>query len=454
MQSNSTESSRIAVELPQIQKLGSFEREAITASARQLVCHFAAGDLQRPMPHVEADWEDVFQTICRNGVVGLTYTYLKHHPDDYPPATFRKWIAWAHLLATGHMARTRTHVRTVLSRLAEAGLDFLVLKGPALAEQVYQDPALRWYGDLDIHVRDQDLAAAHQLLLSLGLRLQEAVTESPPKLVAQAPGAEWHYASEDGWFLVELHGDDLLHTGLVPRDYDGLWERAAHINVQGIPVQVLSLEDQLIALSAHVHYHGYTRLNWLSDIAFIVRDHAEELDWDRLVQTIQVEEVQVPVYYTLYFLDRMLGVSIPESTLARIRPDWFRRWLHERYVPEQKVVSLLPMPRPDFSFYFLPLFKRLLPDLLVMGRRPEKLHYLLRLLVPSPAWLRHYYGVEDGEGVARHYVLHPLKLGGHYLASVATSIAWLCHPKHADETGGLLSWWSVHPHVARTRSCH
>ena len=97
-------------------------------------------------------------------------------------------------------------------------------------------------------------------------------------------------------------------------------------------------------------------------------------------------------------------------------PDPFRRWWHERYLPERRVLSLQPMPRPDFSFYFLPLFKRLLPDLLVMGRRADKLRYLARLLVPPRDWLRSYYGLVAGAPIARHYLLHPLKLAVHYLA--------------------------------------
>ncbi|MFP4436009.1 MAG: hypothetical protein ACLFVO_02075 [Chloroflexaceae bacterium] len=59
----------------------------------------------------------------------------------------------------------------------------------------------------------------------------------------------------------------------------------------------------------------------------------------------------------------------PAGVLDALRPDPLRRWLHERYMPARKVCSLEPMWRPDFSFYFLPLFKRLLPDLLMMGRR-------------------------------------------------------------------------------------
>ena len=99
--------------------------------------------------------------------------------------------------------------------------------------------------------------------------------------------------------------------------------------------------------------------------------------------------------------------------LAALRPDRFRRWFHERYLPEEKVLSLQPMRRPDFSFYFTPFLKRLLPDLLVMGRRSEKLRYLLRLLAPPRDWLTYYYSLDGPTPAWTHYLLHPLKLAYH-----------------------------------------
>jgi len=197
---------------------------------------------------------------------------------------------------------------------------------------------------------------------------------------------------------------------------------AVLVDVEGEPVKVLSLEDQLIHLCAHAHYHGYTRLNCFSDMAFIVRDQAARLDWERLLQTVRIEEAQVGVYYSLRFLDQLLAVGVPGDVLAALRPDRFRRWWHQRYLPEEKVLSLQPMWRPDFSFYFIPLFKRLLPDLLVMGRRGDKLRYLLRLLLPPRIWLRDYYKLSHTPRIAMHYLLHPLKLTYHYLAEVVTAI--------------------------------
>ncbi len=195
----------------------------------------------------------------------------------------------------------------------------------------------------------------------------------------------------------------------------GYWDRAVPISIEGVPVKGLSLEDQLVQLCAHVHFHGYTRLNWFSDLAFIVRDHAARLDWERVLETVRIEEAQAPVYYSLRFLDRLLGVGVPEGVLAALRPDRMRRWFHERYLPQRAVLSLQPMPRPDFNLSPA----RLLPNLLVMGRRREKVRYLLRLLLPARAQLQAYHGLDERRSVAVYYLLHPLKLACTYFLTGA-----------------------------------
>jgi hypothetical protein len=181
-----------------------------------------------------------------------------------------------------------------------------------------------------------------------------------------------------------------------------------------------------------LHYHAYSRLNAFSDIAILVRDHADALVWERFLEIVRMEEAEAGVYYTLYFLQEMVQVSVPPQVLAAVKPNSFIcRW-HDWLLPPRKVISMEPMWRPDFSIYFTPLYKRLLPDLLVMGRRKEKAVYLLRLLVPPRDWLQHYYELDTPSQVSLHYVLHPLKLSYHYLVETLRLLPALLPGRSAD----------------------
>ncbi len=406
----------------QIEKLDGYERVPIAAATRTLLCDFAAGDVRRPLHHLDADWEQVFQGLCRNGLLGLSHRYLRGwEPRDYPPPEFRRWVQRTYRLSAIRTMLTYAKINEVLAQLAESGVDYMVLKGPALAYAVYPDPFLRSFNDLDLMVRERDWAAMHRLLVKMGFSADRDLPQPPPKLVPQARIEHMKYWHKRMGMLVEVHYDDFLHVGLASRGVEAFWRRAVQVDVAGVSVKTLSLEDQLIYLCAHLHYHNYTRLNWFSDIAFIVRDHAEELDWERLLETVRIEEAQVGVYYSLHFLEQLLGVGVPEGVLAALRPDPFRRWWHERYMPEDRVLSLQPMPRFYFSFYFRPFLQRLLPDLLVMGRRPEKFRYLVRLLSPPRDWLVHHYSLAPSNAPI-HYLLHPLKFFYHIVTDVVSAI--------------------------------
>lgn len=409
----------------QLPQLDIYERKPMTEVTRRLLCHFATGDAQRDLPYyAEVDWAEVCQAVSHNGLLPLTYHFLKQQvSQDYPPPEFRQAVQQLYRLKAIRMALLYRHVGQVLQHLTEAGLEYLVVKGPAVAHTIYPQPALRGFNDLDLVVRERDWGKAHRLLIEMGFEPEKDWPEPPPKLGSQEVLYELKYWSQEMGLRVEVHYDDILNAGLASRDIEGFWQRAITVQVADTLIRVLSLEDQLIHLCAHAHYHGYTRLSWFSDLAFIVRDHGAELNWGRLIETTRIEEAQVPVYYSLYFLEQLLGIQIPIEVLNALRPDDFRcRW-HERYMPVAEVLSFQPMCRPIWSFYFHPLLERLLPDLLVMGRRREKLHYLLRLLCPPPSWLQYYYGLTGKQLVLPHYLLHLLKLSYHYLTEIITAVS-------------------------------
>jgi hypothetical protein len=64
-----------------------------------------------------------------------------------------------------HALRLEALLLDVAARFDAAGIDYLVLKGPALAHTIYPDAALRPFGDLDLLVPARSLYAARDLLV-------------------------------------------------------------------------------------------------------------------------------------------------------------------------------------------------------------------------------------------------------------------------------------------------
>ncbi len=399
----------------QLHKLDSYERISMSETTRILLCDFAVGLPTHPLHQFDTvDWQEVFQAVGRNGLYGLTYHYLRQNPTlTYPPLEFRQSIEHIYRASALNMVLMYRKINHVLSQLATFPIEYMVLKGPVLAQLVYPDQSWRPFNDLDILIRERDWAKMHQILLKLNFIPEYDLPYPPPKVIDEAVLYEVKYWHKENNLLVEVHYDDLLNAGLASRDIEGFWQRAISMDLDDVTIKALSMEDQLIHLCMHAHYHGYTRLNWFSDIAFLLRVFGDKLDWTRLLTTIRTEEAEVGVYYSLYFLEKLLGITVPAHVMAALQPDRFRQWWHEYYLPTPQVLSLKPMYRPDLSFYFRPLFKRLIPDLLIMGRRKEKIRYLLRLFYPPRDWLQHYYRLKKYP-TSIHYLLHPLKIMYHY----------------------------------------
>src|SRR5690348_11565288 len=151
-------SEELEAAIKQLAALEGFASIPVAASTQTILSHFAAGDPTRPLPRVEADWDEVFRGVCRNGLLGLAQLYLAQHNGEgassVPPESFRRAITRAQSLNALRLAVHSRATGRTLAGLAQAGLDPLTLKGPALAQLVYSDPALRPFADLDLLVRE------------------------------------------------------------------------------------------------------------------------------------------------------------------------------------------------------------------------------------------------------------------------------------------------------------
>lgn len=402
------------------QTVDSFRPVPLSGPTRTVLIQLASGDLDRPVSAPSADWNEILAGVYSHNLLGLTHRYLMSgvSRDEFPKA-FRDDIVQSFQVSRFHSTLMYRWITEVTSGISDAGVDSMMLKGPALAHLVYPDETLRTFGDLDLMIRECDMMHAHNVLGQLGLSPEIDIASVPAKLTRWSTTYELRYLDRACGFLLEMHYDDLLNAGLRSRDRDGFWERSRTVTIQDCGIRTLSLEDHLIHLCCHMHYHGYVRLNWLADLAFLVRDHGDELEWDQVARTVRAEEAQTPVTYSLQYLEQLSGIVAPPAVMHAITPDRLRRRLHEYYLPSERVLALEPIPRPDFSFYFQPVFKRLIPDLLVMGRRREKLQALLRLAVPPAVWLRQYYAVPEDAAIWPHYALHPLKLVWHLVREIA-----------------------------------
>lgn len=150
----------------------------------------------------------------------------------------------------------------VVGALREHDVACLLLKGPALAQLIYEDPDERGYDDLDLMVAPESRPLAEEILMQLG----------------------FHPFSE-GWRAAELceHADhwireapreanvDLHRTlALLPGEPGVVWktlaEEAEAVEIVGEEVPVPSCRARLLIVALHAVQHGSGHARSLTDL--------------------------------------------------------------------------------------------------------------------------------------------------------------------------------------------
>jgi predicted nucleotidyltransferase len=130
--------------------------------------------------------------------------------------------------------------------------------------------------DLDLMLREPDAARAQEILAQAGLR-----TERPPE--------GWLYKAFDDGVMV-----DLIFRPTGQPIEEEVFDRAEELNVNAVPMQVMSLEDVLVTKLSALREH---ELDYDS-VVEMARTVREQIDWD-YVRERTAESPYAQAFFTL-----------------------------------------------------------------------------------------------------------------------------------------------------------
>ena len=139
--------------------------------------------------------------------------------------------------------------------LDAAGVEVVLLKGPAIAQWLYADGEPRWYNDCDLLLRETDVEAAGAVLTALGYGRRPSPPDDPA-LLADVHSVMWIRTHDT--VGVELHWT-LVGLEAPPRS---VWEVLSlgtrSITVSGVEMRSLSECGRALHLALHLAQHGIT----------------------------------------------------------------------------------------------------------------------------------------------------------------------------------------------------
>ena len=276
-----------------------------------------AARLDRLSPAV---WEEMVQLLVWHDLASLFYYRLKTLALDITvPSSVEQQLRELYHGSAIKSVHLHRELARVLQGLKRADIPVITLKGAFLAQAVYRHTTMRPMIDVDLLVRQTDLAKAEKKLLGMGYG-------PPERLSIEEQCAQSHHLTEftkPGAPPVEVHWT-LSHPTLRPFkvDVDGLWQRARPAVIAGVNVLALSPEDLILYLCLHVSFHHnfHLGLKPFCDIDETIWHYRDEMDWERVQLYARRWGIDKYVYLTLHLVRELLGASVPDEVLGTLNP--------------------------------------------------------------------------------------------------------------------------------------
>lgn len=267
-------------------------------------------------------------------------------------------------------------LRVVLAELASKGVGALILKGTALAYDLYKTPELRPRADVDLLVARRDAAAAIEVFRSLGFSMpltsgDEHAVRQVTLSRADAYGFEHVY---------DLHWD-VTNTPVFASalDFDALRLHSIALPRLGPDARGLSHADALLLACIHrvAHHHDTERLIWLVDIA-LLRERMSEEEHRRFWRQAADARMVAVCSRSIELADDWMA-----SAVSHRAEDWLTAEERSRVEPSRVYLD------PNLRYG-----EEMLADFRALSWR-ERLQRVWQLAFPPVAFLQKSYGTRS-----------------------------------------------------------
>ena len=284
-----------------------------TSAVRALTCRIAAfgiddeaqeisvtgRDGRRILAHIGAErLSGIASAAAHAGALELEDPYADElrtlHADD---------MTWTLALERALLA--------IAVKAQEAGVEFIVLKGPALAHRFYPDPSWRAFTDIDILVRTHDWRRACAVLERTGFRRERP----EPRTGFDERFGKAAVHVDAGGLNVDLHRTLVLGSFGIWMRPEELFERTVPFTVAG--VRLRRLDDTAMLLHACVH----AALGFKDPLLMPLRDLAQVstlggVDWAELGEWAGRWKLNGVVAHAFDEAQRLLGFEPPAGVAA------------------------------------------------------------------------------------------------------------------------------------------
>ena len=245
------------------------------------------------------DWKAFYEVAVFNKVVPMCFYTLKLLVlDIYVDRDIWNMIAQdASKIQEQNEARNQ-EAEVFLKEFYTRKISVALLKGVALGEVVYHNPYYKRMNDIDILVKKDQLTQVYEVYdmlnyFYIGERVSGSKKKSDKVSHLSPPYVSPNFKCVIGtqWGIKTPLSNYRIHYGQV-------WQRSRPISFRGIPLQVLSPEDNLHHLCLHLGFFKIS-LRDMMDFYNLLRAYRGTFDWDLFADIVGASKTEYPVYFAL-----------------------------------------------------------------------------------------------------------------------------------------------------------
>ncbi|MFZ2089465.1 MAG: nucleotidyltransferase family protein [Desulfobaccales bacterium] len=220
----------------------------------------------------------------------------------------------------------------LMTALAEAQVEAIVLKGGDIRYRLYDDPVSRPMGDVDVLIPPADLDKVRIILKKLGYLLLPRDIDRGPNFNARFMWEEMHYCTRYDKVFIDLHWEIRKMGAFYRLPYAALRAKATAGAIPGVPWLVLCPEHLLMSLCLNT----LEELEQAPIMKLVDLDRALRLlplDWELFLEDAAVFHIEGALSWVLREMAKLRPRTVPEFVLGKLShytPGWSEKLILRR----------------------------------------------------------------------------------------------------------------------------
>ena len=270
------------------------------------ICSAAGADIRRIVERSaeSVQWLKLIEAARKHRLDVALYRALQSHCAGLVPSSALDLLHHSYTENAAMCHSLALELKPLIDVFQREQILAIPCKGPAFAVQVYEDVTLRRCGDLDVLVRQSDMARCTNLMLNEGYVSQMHFTGGCSFRRGPLENLYLH------WSPMERHQ--------CPLSAQRVWDRRSSAVLLGATVPVMRLEDALLTLCFDGMNERWTRLDRVQDIAAVMRKQ-NEVNWRQFLALCRLWGCERIALTGMDLARELFSATLPDGVDTRLR---------------------------------------------------------------------------------------------------------------------------------------